>query len=95
MSLRKHQSGFSAAELVLILVVVGIIAVVGYVVYNRQPKTTTNVPAQASQVSDVSSAPTIATTSDLDKALQVLDQNNPGSANSSDTSQLNSQTSSF
>jgi prepilin-type N-terminal cleavage/methylation domain-containing protein len=100
MSVRNNQSGFSVIELAIVLAVVGVLGFVGYNVYNRSHNATTtastSTPAPSSTVqspiaSNVSSAPTISTTSDLDKSAAMLDQNDPGSANSSDSSELNSQ----
>ena len=98
MSLRKNQAGFSAVELFLILVIVGALAFIGYAVYNRQKSavdTGSGSASSQSSVKDVSSAPAVKSTSDLYKASAVLDQNDPGTTNSSDTSQLDSQTNTF
>lgn len=76
MSIRKNQTGFSAIELIVALVVVGGLAFAGYTVFNRQQAaesadTTTSQPAT---VNDVPSAPEITDTDDLDKANATLDQ---------------------
>ncbi len=97
MSLRKSQTGFSVFELVIIIVVVAIVGLASYVVYNRQHnKTVTTGPATStSTASTVPSAPTINSTSDLDKATATLDQVDPSTSNSSDSSQLDSQLAAF
>jgi hypothetical protein len=41
--IRKNETGFSAVEIVLVLVIVGLIGVVGYMVYKNQHKTTAPV----------------------------------------------------
>jgi prepilin-type N-terminal cleavage/methylation domain-containing protein len=97
MSLRKQQAGFSIVELVLVIVVVAALGLVGYVV-NKNRSTYTAAPASstpAAASASVSSAPQVTTTSDLYKASATLYQNDPGTANSSDSSQLDSQTSAF
>lgn len=95
MSFRKNQSGFSVVELVIILLVVGALAFVGYMVYNRQQddKTTVNDTSQSVATDDVPSAPEIKTTGDLDKASATLDQVDVDSNN--DSSQLDSELSAF
>ncbi len=102
MKLRKLQSGFSVVELVIILAVVGVLAFVGYAVYNRQHNTTSTANNNSSQTvndetkaSDVPPAPVVSSTSDLDKASATLDKVDPGTSNSSDSSQLDSQLSAF
>jgi prepilin-type N-terminal cleavage/methylation domain-containing protein len=102
MKVRTHQRGFSAVELVLAVAVLAVLGLVGYTVHNRQHKTTTAAitPTSSqkaatpisSQASTISPAPTVNSTSDLDKASQTLDQNDPAATNSSDSSQLDSQT---
>lgn len=102
MKLRKLQAGFSAFELVIVIAAVGIIALIGYNVYQRQkPDTTTT--SSLSSTSDqpqaaainVPAAPTVKTASDLDKASATLDQINVDSDANSDLSQLNSELAAF
>ena len=99
MKLRHNQSGFSVFELVVIVAVVAVIGLIGYGVYNRhQTKVDNNTnPPVSSQTTaaTVSSAPSISSTNDLTNAENVLDQNDPGTANNSDSSQLDSQLSGF
>jgi Tfp pilus assembly major pilin PilA len=94
------QSGFAFLELVLVIVIIGAIVVIGLWVYQkRQPGTETTAgttPSSSTQspvAKNVSSAPQISSTDDLDKALTTLNQNDPAAANSGDQSQLDSQTS--
>ncbi len=99
MKTRKNQSGFAILELVLVVVIVAVLAGAGWWVYNRQhkssPAASNSTASNRSSSGNVSPAPQIKTSNDLDQALQVLNQNDPATANSSDTSQLNSQTSAF
>lgn len=101
MKLRANQSGFSAVELVIILVFVGALAFVGNTVYNRQQdkKTADNTSQQAADESatatDVRSAPEIKSTDDLDKASATLNQIDPDGSNNTDASQLDRELSAF
>lgn len=100
MGIRKQQSGFVVLELILVVVIIAAIVVVGLWIHNRSKTTTTanTTPTNSTQspvANNVSTAPTITKTSDLDSALNTLNQNDPSAANSSDSSQLNSQTSTF
>jgi len=103
-SIRKGQAGFSVFELLLAVVVIAAIAAAGYWVYHKHHTTTPTVSTStsttastspAAQATNVSSAPQINNTSDLTKAEKILDDNNPATANSSDSSELNSQLSAF
>lgn len=101
MRIRKQQSGFAVLELVLVIVIIAAIVVAGLWVYNRNKSgngtetasTTPTTSTQSPVAHNVSTAPTINSTSDLDKALATLNQNNPATTNSSDQSQLDSQAS--
>ena len=95
MSFHKNQSGFSAVELVIVLVVAGVLAFVGYTVYNRQQdnKAADNGTNQSAVANDVPSAPEVKSTSDLDKASAALDDANLD--DNSDSSQLDSEMSNF
>lgn len=100
MSLRKLQTGFSAVEFIIIVVVVAALALVGYTVYNRQNNktaTTTDTQLASSETTanDVPSAPAISSNSDLDKASAMLDKVDPGTSHSSDASRLDSQLANF
>ena len=97
MKIRTNQHGFSAVELVIALVIVAVLGFVGYTVYNRQNnKTATTQPTTTtSTASNVPSAPIIDSAGDLDKASATLDQVDPASSNSSDSSQLDAQLTAF
>jgi Tfp pilus assembly protein PilE len=103
MSTHTNQSGFSVVELAIILVVVGVLAFVGYNIYSRQnsnktaDSSTTSKTAgpEPAKANDVTSAPNIKSTSDLDKASAALDQTDPGGSNNSDANQLDTQLANF
>lgn len=102
----KRQSGFALLEGILIIVILAAVVATGWWIYQRQhkastagagPTSATSATASQSPVAnDVSSAPTkINSTSDLNNALNTLNQNDPSSANTSDSTQLSTQSSSF
>jgi cytoskeletal protein RodZ len=97
MRIRKQQSGFAIAELVLIVVILVAIGFVGWWVYQKRndtttPSTTTTAnDAQSPVAKNVSTAPTVNSTSDLDKELNTLNQNDPSATNNADSSQLDTQ----
>lgn len=98
MRTRKQQSGFAVIELVIVVVILAAIGFAGWWVYQRQHNKTTTAnmtPTTSTQspvANNVSSAPVVNSTSGLDAALNTLNQNDPSAANSSDSSQLSSQT---
>jgi Tfp pilus assembly protein PilV len=91
MKVHNNQSGFSVFELVLVVVVLTGLAVVGLKVMtarnNQGLQSSSNQSTK--QASDVSSAPAINKDSDLNKAVNTLDQNDPDAANKADSNQLN------
>jgi prepilin-type N-terminal cleavage/methylation domain-containing protein len=98
MRIVKQQAGFSLVEIMVVVIILVGIGFVGWRVYQGQHKaavttTAASLPAnnQSSAVTGVSSAPAINSTNDLDSALSTLDQNNPNTVNSADSSQLDSQ----
>ncbi len=103
MTLRNNHSGFSVVELAIVVAVVAALGFIGYSVYSRQNTSTTASTATAPAVAatqspiatNVSSAPQINSTADLDAALNELNQNDPSTANSSDSSLLTSQSATF
>lgn len=73
---RNHQ-GFSLIEVVIVVIVVGLIAALGYVAWNKfanQDAQTETSTSQSATAEDVPAAPQIETTDDLDEASTTLDQ---------------------
>lgn len=102
MRIRKQQAGFAVVELVIVVVILAAIVAVGLWMHNKQsPKAAdATTPSPTSQTEspvahNVSSAPAVNTTSDLDKALSTLNNNDPSSANAADTSELSTQANAF
>ena len=97
MSLRNDQNGFSVFEIILLVVVLAALAVIGLRVLNNHSSSTklsnsTTTPARSS---DVSTAPAVNSSADLNKAQATLDQNDPSSANNGDSNELNNQLNGF
>lgn len=86
----RNQKGFSAVEFLIVAVILGVVGFVGYTVYDRQQN---KVATESSQASDVSDAPVIEDTNDLDAAAVTLDQTDTSS--SSDSAELDSHLNSF
>lgn len=99
MKLRKNQSGFAIVELGVIVIVVAAIGLLAYYFYNHNHNVYNNDTglntSQKTPASNVSSAPAVSSVSDLNSAEQILDQNDPGTANNTDSSQLSSQLNGF
>ena len=95
MGILTKQSGFSMVEIILVLVILGLTGFIGYSVYTHRAGTPTvsSQPPTGGQptANNVSSPPQVNSASNLDQAQQTLDQNDPTSANTSDSLQLNSQ----
>lgn len=98
MNIRKRQSGFAFLELLLVVVIIGAVVVIGMWVYQKglpgaktASDTTSSSNTQSPIAHNVSSPPTVSSTSDLDKALATLNQNDPAASNNSDQNQLDSQ----
>ncbi len=96
----KKQSGFAGLELLVVVVIVVAVAFVGYYVWHgNNIKTTPVVPVStnssvASSSTAVPSAPQITTASDLNKAMQALNDTHV-SSNTADSSQLATQAQGF
>jgi hypothetical protein len=91
MTLRNNQAGFSAFELVLVVLVLGVVAVAGLRLMNANSDAK-NSTSNTSAVSNGSSkAPAIKTAKDLDKAQATLDQNDPATTNTSDSKALDTE----
>jgi hypothetical protein len=96
MSINNSRSGFHVVEILLAVVVVGLLAFLGYTYYNNSRTTDKNSSStvkQSDAVNDVVPAPAVETTSDLTKVEKVLDDTSLDST--SDVTQLDSQTSGF
>jgi prepilin-type N-terminal cleavage/methylation domain-containing protein len=92
MERNMRKSGFSAVEVIIVLVIVGIIAALGVVGYNRWKQTQTKSNSTDTSQQSTTGAPEIKKTSDLDKAATVLDQSDLDDASASD---LETQSSTF
>lgn len=96
----KKQSGFAGLELLVVVVIIVAVAFVGYYVWHgHNIQTTPVVPVAtnssvASSSTAVPSAPQITTASDLNKALQALNDTHV-SSNTADSSQLATQAQGF
>ena len=96
-----NQAGFSAVEILMVVVVIGVIAGISLMVHSRGMGTSTTTSSASKtngtagavkSEATVSQAPAaINSTSDLDKAAATLDQNDPTPSNTSDSNQLDGQ----
>lgn len=96
---RQSQSGFAVIELVLIVVIVAVIAGVGYYVWNSHkatPTTAATITASSYQSPPVTTqtAPQVTSPSDLNSAMRTLNQTSVSSSNT-DSSQLSTQANGF
>lgn len=89
-----NQKGFSIIELLLIIVVVAGLAYAGFKVYDARQTKNSAASEQSSTATDVSTAPTIKESTDLDAASKLLDQNDPATSNQ-DAAQLDSELANF
>ena len=96
----RNNFGFTVAEAVLFLVIIVLVGLVGYKVYNTKNSTdkiadnTTAGSEQAATV-DNSVPSTINSTGDLDQAQRALDQYDSSGTDNNDLSQLDSELSAF
>ncbi len=99
METQNNSLGFAATEGVLIVVILAIVGLVGWKVYSTKSSTdeiNSNTAAVVQQQgSGAATVPVINNTSDLDKAEQALNQYDSSSKDSSDSSQLDQQLSTF
>jgi cytoskeletal protein RodZ len=88
-SLSRYQIALVAAALLLVVFV-------GYNLHNQQSNTSTKKAdkAQSLFTQDVSNAPDIQNTLDLDQAAKVLDQNDPA-ISSLDSKEIDNQSAGF
>lgn len=97
----KKQSGFAVVELVVVVVVIAAIVGVGYFVWHEHNRkapvataTSTSSSSYQSPTTTVPVAPKVNKASDLNSAMQALNQAHL-SASNTDSSQLSSQASTF
>ena len=104
MSRMNRQSGFSHIALVLVVLVFGAIGAIGYTLYANPKVPDANQgqgsvkrtdPRTTEATLGVPAAPQIKTASDLDRAMTVLNEVDPGSQSQADSTQLNGQLSAF
>lgn len=101
MSIRRNRLGFTALELVLALVIVGLIGLVGYKIYNTQKendKITNNTEAvleQTPTATNTAVPAAINSTSDLEQAEKALADYDSSASDDRDLTQLDSQLSAF
>lgn len=98
MNLTKNNSGFSPVEILIVVVIVGVISLIGYTIYDRQQPKSASTSGQTSQTEsagneDIPSAPEINSTEDLTKAEKTLDDTSVEGG--SDSSQLDAELASF
>jgi predicted negative regulator of RcsB-dependent stress response len=97
---KQSQSGFAVVELVVVVVVLVALGGVGYYVWhshkatNNTTATTTTSSSYQSPTTSVPAAPQVNNASDLNSAMQALDQTNVTAGNT-DSSQLSTQASAF
>lgn len=95
----KKQSGFAIVELVVAVVIVAAVAGVGYFVWHEHNKktpvvSTTTSSSYQSPTTSAPAAPQVNNASDLNSAMQALNQTNVTAGNT-DSSQLSTQASAF
>lgn len=96
----KKQSGFAVVELVVVLVLVAAVVGVGYFVWHEQNKknpvatTTTSSTGYQSPATSVPAAPQVTKASDLNSAMQALNQTDVTAGNT-DSNQLSTQAAAF
>ena len=95
---KQSQAGFSVVELVVGLVIVAVIAGVGYYVWHGHMATpvatTTGSTSYQSPTTSAPVAPQISNASDLNSAMTALKQTSVTSSNT-DSSQLSTQANGF
>jgi hypothetical protein len=98
--MRKPLSQSGIGHVVVLLVVVGAFAAIGYIGYTLYAKpldsSSKNKAADSSAITpSAATAPEIQATSDLDKASATLDAVDPSSSNQVDESALDTQLNAF
>lgn len=95
----NNQSGIAHVAMILVVLVFGAIGAIGYTLYanpatpskGKSGDTQRTEPRTTDATLNVPAAPTIKSASDLDTALTVLNEVDPGSASQADSQQLDSQ----
>ncbi len=93
MRLRKNQAGFAGVEIILVVVFVVVIGFVVVMAFNANQTANAPVAEQSVVATDVPTAPSINSTSDLTAAESALDQVDLDST--SDSNQLDAELSAF
>lgn len=91
----KDQRGI--AHFGLIVLVVLVMAVIGFAAWRigQKDNGTSSSQTSTSTTATVSEAPAVTSTADLDAALSALDQNDPTTGNADDLSALDAELNSF
>lgn len=95
----KKQTGFALVELLVVVVLIGAIAGVGYFVWHEHNRkspvaTTSTSSTYQSPSTSVPTAPQINNASDLNSAMQALNQTDITAGNT-DSSQLDTEAAAF
>jgi len=98
--MKKRQSGFTIVELAIIVVVIAIIAALGYLAYDRfvakKGNTSSSDTSQTvSSAKDLPATPEIKTKADLSKANTVLDSVNLDSTSDAQLAELEAEMNKF
>jgi predicted negative regulator of RcsB-dependent stress response len=94
---RHHQRAFSTAEALIVIVILAVVSLVGFFVYDRaRQNDTAKTPTAAEQAAGTNTpaSPEVTETSDLDSAQQALDGTNLD-AGTTDLKQLDTELSAF
>ncbi len=89
MKIHTDQAGFTAFELILVVVVLGAVAVAALRVMNNHHTLVSSAPVTTKVTSD--KAPVVNKASDLTKSEATLDQNDPTVSNAGDSNQLDAE----
>jgi len=80
----RNKAGFSVVEVLAVVVIVGIVATLGVVGYNRWKQAEVAKDTSTDSSQQAASAPEVKQTSDLDKAATTLDSTDFGDADATD-----------
>ena len=87
-----HHKRFTLIEAFIIAVVLGFLAFIGLRYAGKQSVSSTHMPPVKPAPVSQPTTPSISNTDGLDNAVTTLDQNDPTAQGSTDTTQLNVQT---